>query len=113
MAIDPRFFANIPFRNPTAWTDFLGTFDLWHRALAQQVFLTTGNVYRVYPLGDGGGEEWLAAVQATYVGAAKALGLPPPPDLQSYDLSQPGDFASWTFIVSEASRSLRAAAGLN
>ena len=53
----------------------------------------------------------MAASQQTYQNAAVALGVAPPPDLQSYDLKEPGDFASWTFIISTVSRQLANAAG--
>ncbi len=110
--IDTRLWGSVPYNNQTAWLDFLGQFDLWHRALVQKVTALTGKPYRTYPLGNGGGHEWLHAVQQQYVNASAALGLAPPPDLESYDLNQAGDFASWTFIIGEASRSLALAAGL-
>lgn len=109
---DTRLWASTPFRNPTAFVDFTGRLDLWNRALAQKVASLTGSAYKVYPLGDGGSGAWLHAVQKTYQNAASALGIPPPPDLESYDLSDPGDFASWMFIISQTSRQLALAAGL-
>lgn len=109
---DPRLWASTPFNNQTAWTDFVGRLDLYHRALARRVFAATGKTYRVYPLGDGGGRAWLEAVQSTYRNAAVALGVQAPPDLESYDLKQAGDFASWTFIISQETRRLALAAGL-
>lgn len=110
--LDARLFSSTPFDNRTAWLDFLGTHALFHRALADKVHALTGVAYRVYPLGNGGGAEWLGAVQKTYQNAARALGIGPPPDLESYDLRQPGDFASWCFIIGQESRRLALAAGL-
>ena len=86
--------------------------ELWHRALAAKVAALTGTAYKTYPLGTGGGPDWLHAVQLQYQNASAALGIAPPPDLESYDLSQAGDFASWTFIISQTSRTLALAAGL-
>ena len=111
--IDPSVFNNVPFRNPTAWKDFVGTHYLWWRALNEQIFALTGTAIREYPIGDGGGAEWLQAVQAQYVDASAALGLSPPPDLSSYDLTKAPEYASWTFLVSQAATRLRAAAGLS
>ena len=110
--IDPSAWASVPYGNKTALLDFFGTYDLWHKALAQQIFLTLGVNYRTYPLGDGGGPEWLHAVQAQNVNVAAALGLAPPPDLSTFDLSQPEDHASFFFAISQQSKLLRTAAGL-
>ncbi len=110
--VDPRLWGSVPFNNKNAWDDFTGTFALWHRALATQIATLTGIAYKTYPLGTGGGDEWLHAVQRQYQNASAALGIAPPVDLESYDLTQPGDFASWTFTISQASRTLALAAGL-
>jgi len=110
--VDPRLWASLPFNNRNAWIDFTGCFDLWHRALAAKVAALTGTTYKTYPLGNGVGTDWLHAVQRQYQNAAAALGIAPPPDLESYDLDQAGDFASWTFTISQTSRTLARAAGL-
>ena len=110
--LDPRLWGSVPFNNQNAWIDFTGTFYLWHRALAAKIAALTGVSYKTYPLGTGTGDDWLHAVQRQYQNAAAALGVAPPPDLESYDLAQSGDFASWTFIVSQESRRLALAAGL-
>lgn len=111
--IAPQMWSNLPFGNRTAWRDFVGTHWLWHRAVAEQVRRTTGIGYRVYPIGDGYGSAWLDAVQQTYTNAAAALGLSPPGDLRSYDLSRAEDFASWTFLLSNEAERIRQAAGVN
>lgn len=90
----------------------MGTLDLMWKGLAPAITRQTGNVFRTYPLGNGGGPEWLDAVQKQYAAASTALGLPPPPDLQSYDLKQPADWASWTFILGQTTRSIQIAAGV-
>jgi hypothetical protein len=110
--LDPALWASTPFRNPTAYLDLVGSVELWHRALAQQIFRTTGETVRVYPLGNGGGPEFLQAVQSQYVEMARALGVAPPGDLASYDLSRPDDWASWTWQLSQNTRVLQNAAGL-
>lgn len=113
MSIDPSLWGNIPFGNRTAWTDFVGQHWLWHRSLAEFVRRGTGTSYRVLPIGDGGGTRWQQAVQETYVNASFALGVAPPNDLASYELSRPEDFASWTFLLAQQASRLREAAGFN
>jgi hypothetical protein len=111
--IDPSLWNNVPFKNPTAWRDFVGTHWLyWQQGLAPAIFDLTGLTVRLYPIGDGGGGQWLQAVQAQYVAGAAALGAEPPPDLSSYDLSNAEDFASWTFLLAQSAQRLRIAAGL-
>ena len=112
MPADPTLWASLPFKNPTAWKDFTGTLELYMRALAQRIHQTTGLSIRVLPLGEGGGSEWMAAVQAQFESAATALGIAAPGDLESYDLGRADQFASWTWTVSQEARRLRTAAGL-
>ena len=109
--VDVSLWASIPFRNPTAWTDFLGEHALWHRALAETVFRLNGINYRTYPLGDGGGIEWMQAHQQEHIGANHALGLGSPADMED-DLSTAEAHASWCFIHSQEHRLLRSAAGI-
>lgn len=111
--IDPSVFSNVPFKNPTAWSDFVGTHWLYHRALAEHVTRTTGAAYRVYPIGDGGSDVWQHAVEQTYVNACNALGVSGPGELAGFDLTDENDFASFTFLISQTLRRLREAAGLN
>lgn len=110
--IDPSLWSSIPPRNPSAWADFLGQFEIWHRALAQTIARTTGRSIYTFPMGDGGSSEWLSAVQRVYAEATAALGIAGPTDLQSYDLNNPTEFASWAWLVSLESRRVRLAAGL-
>ena len=112
--IDPALFSNVPFRNATAWTDFTGTLWLYLRALAEHVGRNQGVTIRVQPIGDGDGRSrWLQAVQETLVSASLALQIAPPNDLSSYDLSEPEQFASWTFLVSQQCSRMREAAGIS
>lgn len=108
--IDARMFASIPFRNQTALVDFAGLHFLWHTALARHVADTLNVQYRVLPIGNVGGRPWLEAIQQQYVSASLALGVPPPPDLATYDLNDPVDFASWTWLVSQTAQVLQEAA---
>ena len=113
MPIDPNLFASVPFKNRTALTDFAGTLFLWHLALQAHINdVLPGTSYAVLPIGTPGGQEWLHAIQQTYQNAARALGIGPPQDLESYDLSQEADWRSWTFLISQESLRLRVASGL-
>lgn len=112
VSVDPSNWASVPYGNRNAFRDFVGTHYLWHRALADQIFIVTGSTVVLLPIGDGGGSEWLLAVQRQYESECAALGLAAPPDLSSYDLSDPNDFASWTFLLSQQATILRTASGL-
>ena len=112
--IDPILLASVPHRNLTAFRDLTGTLEMMHRAIAQSAFGLTGTAYRVLPLGDGRGEaSWLQALQQQHEAAALALGLQAPADLSSYDLTEPEQWASFTWILAQDLRRLRDAAGLN
>lgn len=110
--IDPALWESLPFRNRTAFLDFLGTHAIWHQNLALAIRRQTGIVYRTYPLGDGGDAPWLLAHQTEHIGAGEALHLPPPGDLASYDLTNAEAFASFCFLHGQHSRQLAQAAGL-
>lgn len=112
--LDPALLASTPYQNFTALIDAAGILHLYHRALAETISATTGKSYRTYPLGDGRGTpDWLWAVQQTHVNAAAALGIAPPPDLASFDLSRADDHASFFFLVANDLKRLRNAAGLS
>ena len=112
--IDPRLWSSTPFRNKNALLDLNGQLELFHRALADQIARNLHKTYYVYALGTPGAtvENWMNSLQTQCSSAAQALGIPQPPDLESYDLSDEGDFASWTFQVGQFHRGLQLAAGL-
>lgn len=114
MTIDPRTFASTPFKNKNAFLDLTGQLQQLHVAIAETVGRNFGVTYPLYPIGTAGASttDWLQALQAQCGAAAAALGIPQPPDLGSYDLSDEGDFASWAFQVGEFHRALALAAGL-
>jgi len=112
VTLDPRLFGSTPYGNPTAFLDLQGQLYFFHVALARKLG-ETGESYGVLPIGSGpGGPTWLRAVQQTYANAARAVGIAAPPDLQTYDLSDAEQFASWTFEVGQFSKTLAVAAGL-
>lgn len=110
--LDPTLFASVPFRNLTAVLDFAGTFELYHRGMANHLFATQGLQYTLYPTGSPGGPEWLKAIQDQCAAVASALGLGPPPDLADYDLDKAEDHVSFFFVISQEMLRLRDAAGL-
>lgn len=110
--VDPDSWKQLVFGDETAWIDFLGTHDFWHRQLA--AVITTQPVM-VMPLGDGPageGADWHRVHQEMHVSAAAKLGIAGPPDFQSYDLSDPAQFASWTWQHAQEHIRLRQAAGI-
>lgn len=111
--VDTRLWSSTPFRNQTAWVDLTGQIQQFHIALAPKVFAMTGQNYALLPLGTTTrNPTWLGALQEQYTNASLALGLGPPPNLASYDLDDPTDFASWTFTLGQFSRRLAVTAGL-
>ena len=111
--IDPVLFSELPFGDLTAFSDFVGTNALYHRALAQTA-AAGGFPYRTFPLGDfGSGPEWLHALNAQMVAACAALGITGPTDVASYNLNDPNDFASFTLAYANDLRRLRTAVGVS
>src|SRR2546425_370151 len=109
---DPLSWSHLTFGDATAWIDFLGQHGLWHRALDVTVRSAGGAPYASLPLGDGGGDAWHLAHQQAHDGAARALGIAAAPDLQSYDLQDPDQFSTWTFLHSLEHVRVRRAAGI-
>jgi len=110
--VDPHSWAVLTFGDRDAFTDFLGTHALFHRALDVRVRQLGGVAYPSLPLGDGGGDSWMLALQQAHDGAASSLLIPASPDLASYDLSDPDQFATWTYLLALDDVRLRPAAGL-
>ncbi len=106
--IDTRLWSSTPFRNRNAFMDLTGQIELFHKALAQRIPRT----YPLSPIGSGRGSDWMNGLQDQCAAAATALGVAQPPDLQSYNLDDEGDFASWCFQVGQYHRLLAVAAGL-
>jgi len=81
--------------------------------LADQIHTTTGRSVTTLPVGTGAGRgPWLLLVQQMMNEACDALGVPPPPDLATYNLSDQDDFASWMYTMSQQGERLRITAGL-
>ena len=110
--LDPTLFGGLPFGNKTAWIDFTGQLQLYHQSLALAIHQTTGISVRVLPLGTGGDENWLEAVQTQYEEEAAALGIAAPVDLRSYNLERREDFHAWSWLIAQETNRLRAAAGV-
>jgi hypothetical protein len=102
-----------PFGSRNAWVDLTGMIQQFHVALAPKVFALTQRTYPLLPLGTTTmSPVWLAALQTQCDAAGEALGIGRAPDLQSYDLADPTDWASWTFNMGQFHRALAVAAGL-
>ncbi len=110
--VDPHSWSHLPFGDQTAFVDFLGQHALFHRSLDHTIRLLGGTPYNYLPIGDGGGEDWLLAVQQAHEGAATALVIAPPPDLTAYDLTDVDQFTTWSYLLALDDVRLRQAAGI-
>lgn len=113
--VDPDSWKVLIFGDATAWTDFLGAHALWHRALDDVIRATGASPYATLPLGDGpvgAGHDWHRVHQMTHAGEANALGIAGPIDLQTFDLKDPAQFASWCWLHAQEHILLRQDAGI-
>ena len=110
--VNPKSWEFLQFGDETALIDFYGTHMLFHRALDVKVRSLGGAAYNYPPIGDGGGDNWLLALQQAHSGAASALLIAPPPDLTTYDLNDPDEFATFFFLLAQDDIRLRQAAGI-
>lgn len=111
--VDPQSWKVLPFGDRDAWLDFLGQLELWHRDIAGTIRAAfPSKPYAIPPLGDGGGPEWLAALQTVLLGETTALGIAAPADLRGYDLADPDQFASWCWLMGNEHIRVMVAAGV-
>jgi hypothetical protein len=111
--LDPGLLGSTPFKSPTAYIDLIGTVSLMHAILIEATIRTTGNTparfgFDAFEPQD----DMLEAIQAQHKSLAEALGLGAAPDLQSFRLTDPAQWASWTFILAADLTRLRDAAGV-
>ena len=113
--LDPSLLGSTPFNNRTALVDLGGILELFHSALAETIARTTAVAVKKYPLGDprGGSRDWLDALTKQHQSEASALGLIGPPDFTDFNLRDPSEFASFTFLLANDLQRLRIAAGLS
>jgi len=111
--LDPSLLAGTPFRSKTAFVDLVGTVSFMHNALIQATIALTGNVPTRYGLDPAAPQaDLLQVIQSQHASLSKALGIEPPDDLTSFDLTDGTDFASWTFLLAADLTRLRDAAGV-
>ena len=111
----PHAWAVLIFGDQNALVDFLGAHDLSHVALDRTIRAAGGAPYPHLPLGNGptgDGADWMEAHQAAHAGAASSLGIAAAPDLRSYTLNDPEQFASWTWLHAQEHVRINDAAGL-
>ena len=84
-----------------------------YSGLTPAVIGLTGLAPKRYPV-DAGAKlpDLLQSIQAQHTSFAQTLSIAAPPDLQSFDLRDPTDFASWTFLLSGDLARIKAAAGV-
>lgn len=112
--LNPTLLASTPFKSRTAYEDFIGQCILLYNAIIPATILKTGKVPKRIPI-DASQPPWdlLQGIQSQHTSLALALGLAAPPDLQSFDLKDASQFASWTFLVGNDLARLKLAAGVN
>ena len=105
--------ASVPFRNPTALADYIGTLTMIHQDLAETISRQTASAVKLYPLGTAYGDSpWLFALEQQHADEARALGIAPPPSFADFELSNEAEWASFTFLVSQDLERIRLAAGV-
>lgn len=111
---DPALISGTPFGNRTAYLDLSGTLALTHRAITETISRTFGVAVRLMPLGQPNitDPSFLQALQAQHADECRAMALAPPPDLQSFDLRDEAQFASWSFALANDLARITAAVGL-
>lgn len=99
----------------TAWIDFTGAHALQHSIFDVAIRRAGGAPYPVFPLGTTGratwlmGEEpeeypwlpsddWMNAHQMMHQGMSDSLLIAGPSDFTAYDLTDPDEFQSWTWV---------------
>ena len=115
--MSPSLLASTPHKSGTAFLDLIGTLTLMYSQIMQGAITNAVILGTHYPTRapiDAGQPQadLLSAVHNQHVSLARALGIDPPPDLQSFDLSDANDFASWTFLLADDLTRLRDAAGV-
>ncbi len=112
----PIAWQSLPFGDKSAFIDWLGQHDLWHRALDHQLAAQGVKPYPSLSLGDGPGDEnsddWHATHQTMHDGEAGGLGLSGSADFSSYNLNDRDEFATWTFLHAQEHERLASAAGI-
>jgi hypothetical protein len=93
--ISPQLWEEIPFGDVHAWQAFLGDHARMHSLTYYQAVQQGKPKWNTYPLGDGGGVEWLCAHYQEHLAINSSYGLTPPPDLASYNLKDPEQFLDW------------------
>lgn len=110
--LDPRTWEVLPFGDETSFIDFLGHHELQHREFASVIRAAGKASYPLLPLGDGGGTEWHQAHQLVHEGETTSLGIASPTDFTAYDLDDPNDFATWTFLHAQQHVTIRTQLGI-
>ena len=105
--------ASVPFRNRTAVTDWIGQLDLIHANLAEVISRAQQVEVKKLPLGASRIDSyWLKALTEQHTAERLALGLAPASDFTDFDVNDPGEFASLTFVVASDLEQIRLAAGV-
>ena len=102
--MSPLLWEGVPFGDKDSFDDWLGVHQLWHQALAS----VTGTP--ILTLDDL--RTQLLRHAELHIGLARALAIPPPTDLVSYDLTDRDSFDGFMATHSLEHQRLRSAAGI-
>jgi len=110
--VNPTLWSQLPFGDLPAWQAFLGDHARAHALIFAQAVALSRPVYETYPLGDGGGTEWLTAHHLEHRAICHSLGISPPPDLASYRLDDPEQWSDWMQAHADEHVRVQSAAGI-
>lgn len=133
---DPESWKRLAHGDADAWMDFAGTQALQHTAFDVAIRALGGVAYPILPLGSPArgtwllgpdpeedperrrllaiypDDDWHSAHQLRHDGEARALLIAEAPDLLSYDLTDPDQFATYTYLHAAEHIRLRQAIGI-
>jgi|SRR5882724_11798349 len=129
--IDPLLWSRLTHGDETSFLDFIGTHDLQHGAFDTLIRRLGGAPYATLPLGIAPrsvwllgepdtpvafpfypDDDWMQAHQVRHEGAASSLLIAAPPDFTAYDLQDPDEFATWTYLHALEHTRLRQSLGI-
>ena len=93
--ISPLCWRDIPYGDLDGWYSFRGDHANMHTAMYNSVSAGGNPLYQTYPLEDGAGPTWLSAHELEHRAVCASLGIAGPPDLSSFDLDIPDQYAEW------------------
>lgn len=93
--------------------DWLGTLEMYHAVLADTISRALQVEVAKFPLGVSyPSKPYLETLTQQHNAERAALGLAPATDMSDFDVNDPGEWASLTFVVANDLEQIRLAAGV-